>query len=260
MQATPTKIMHIPRFPRLQESAPRKGFVADEQFARLAAECAKEGLWLRAMLEVARSFGWRLAELQDLRVQQVDLFSRTIRLEPGSTKNGDGREVTMTDAAYTLLAQCAQGKSGNDFVFTRRNGRRIADLRGAWHKVCCAAGLGAMHCPTCDKPAAGTQCQSCGVRWKQNDLRYRGLLWHDLRRTGVRNLLRAGISEKIAMAITGHRTRSVFDRYAITAASDLREAAVKLMARDAAVAEKMLTVPAFGHDSVTAALLSGPKH
>jgi integrase len=155
---------------------------------------------MRAMFEVAYHFGWRVSELQSLRVSQVDLHSGTIRLNSGETKNDDGRLVVMTSVVRQLLAECLNGKTRDEHVFTRAGGKPVRDFRLAWAKVCKRAGLP-------------------------------GLLFHDLRRTAVRNMVRSGIPEVVAMRISGHRTRAVFDRYNIVSEKDLRDAARKLERR-----------------------------
>ncbi|HUD15042.1 MAG TPA: tyrosine-type recombinase/integrase [Terracidiphilus sp.] len=96
-QARPPRVPSVPHFPHLRENNVRQGFVTPEQYANLAAHC--KDLWLRAMLETAHNYGWRVSELLTLRVGQVDLVARTIRHEPGTTKNQEGREVTIESGA-----------------------------------------------------------------------------------------------------------------------------------------------------------------
>jgi integrase len=192
------KLQVVPWFPMFAEKNVRKGFLEDSVYDGLAAACSKRGLWLRAMFETAYQFGWRSGELKDLQVSQVDLSAQTLRLEPQTTKNDEGREAVMPPVLFELIRQCVTGKKAEDFVFTRdRQQRTVRDFRSAWEEATKEAGVP-------------------------------DLLFHDLRRTAVRNMIRRGIPERVAMTISGHKTRSVFDRYHIVSQTDLREAAAKM--------------------------------
>jgi integrase len=81
------KLQFVPHFPMFKENNTRTGFLSDSQYDNLAAACAKRGLWLRAMFEVAVQFGWRSGELKSMRVHQADLDANTLRLEVNTTKN-----------------------------------------------------------------------------------------------------------------------------------------------------------------------------
>lgn len=180
-QSTPPRVIRSPKFPKLVENNVRKGFLEDGQYRKLIEYCPE--LWLRSLVECGRTYGWRISELLSMRVNQLDVAQRVIRLEPGTTKNREGREVLMTDAVCKLLSALVHGKSADDYVFARANGKPVRDFRLTWEKACAHAG-------TPD------------------------LLFHDLRRTGARNLRRAGVAEGIIMNIGGWRTRSVFDQSA----------------------------------------------
>lgn len=226
-RSTPPKVNAVPYIGMLKESNVRTGFLESKQHDKLAAECAKTGLWLRSLFEVGVTYGWRHEELLALRVSQINLLAGTIRLEPGTTKNSDGREVSMTIPVKELLSLCVHGKTPDDYVFTR-DGKPVRDFRGAWESACKAAKV----------PA---------------------LLFHDLRRTAARNLRRAGVAEGVIMKIGGWKTRSVFERYAIVSQSDIRDAMTSLQAKqkddaEAVVAQQKSAAAAEnenGHDSGT---------
>jgi integrase len=226
MESTPPKVRTAPYIPMFEERNVRTGFLADQDHARLASECSKIGLWLRAILSVGYNYGWRAGEIVPMRGNQIDLLDRTIRLEVGSTKNGRGRTVKMTQEVYTLLRACAIGKNAGAPLFTRKNGAPVLDFRGAWQGACARAGLGKFICRNCDQVMTKRKCK-CGSRRRK----YIGLLFHDLRRTGVRNLRRLGVAESVAMKISGHKTPSVFKRYDIVEMADVAEAAARLDAK-----------------------------
>jgi integrase len=251
-ECTPPKVRIVPYIPMLKESNVRRGFLEWEQRDRLASECTQVGLWMRALFEVGFTYGWRYAELAALHVRQVNLLTGSIRLDPGTTKNDDGREVVMTKPVRELLMQCVHGKGPDDYVFTRDDGRPVRDFRGTWSKVCCAAGLGELVCPECEQAiTAEGHCNACSRKWKRSDLKYVGLIFHDLRRTAVRNMVRAGVPERVAMTVSGHKTRSVFDRYHIVSRSDIAEAARKVEASQEcdATAQKNSDASTLGQNS-----------
>jgi integrase len=206
-ESTPPRVTLVPKFPMLEERNTRTGFLTDAQYNKLTEEALKVGLWLRTLVELGATYGWRRSELLGLKVRQVDVAAKSIRLNPGETKNDDGREVWLTSTLVGLLTVCLQGKKANDYVITWPDGRRVKDFRGSWEKVCKAAGVP-------------------------------GLLFHDLRRTAARALRRAGVAEGVIMQIGGWRTRSVFERYAIVAQSDIKDAMVKLEAQKMASAKE----------------------
>lgn len=154
-----------------------------------------------------------------LRVRNVDLLDGSLTIE--TSKNGEGRLVKLTTEAKTLLVKCIRGKQADDFVLTHEDGSRVSQPRKNWYALCVSCGLGKL-----DKSG-----------------HYSGLQMQDLRRSAVRRLVRRGVSEKTCMTITGHKTRSIFDRYNIVNERDL-EIAAKLL-------EGQPSAPGFETDTKT---------
>jgi integrase len=162
---------------------PRKGFLDHVQYLALLAALPEE---LRVPLVIGYHTGARKSEVLSIRLDQVDLKDQKIRLYD-TKKHAEGRWLPiygeMKDVLEKQVADTRRLHPACPWL-SHRDGERMVELRPAWPDACVAVGL---------------------VR----------LLFHDLRRSAVRNMVRAGIPENVAMKISGHKTRAIFDRYDI---------------------------------------------
>lgn len=199
---------------------PRQGFLEPAQYRVLMAYLPEN---LRPMVSLAFFTGMRRGELLSLKWSQVDLMDGMIRLSASDTKTRQARTIPIAEEPLAMLRVSKVLRDQQDptcnAVFYRARRRNVdgeggplaplGDFRSDWMAACCAAKLGEM----------------VGPEGKQT---YKGLIFHDLRRSGVRQLVRSGVDEHVAMKISGHKTRSVFARYNIVSLDDLKAATKKL--------------------------------
>ncbi len=181
----------------------RTGFFEEPDFRAVLQHLPED---VAPLVEFLALTGWRVGEALPLTWAQVDFTAKTVRLEPGTTKNEEAR--TFPFRAFPDLERLLQRQRERTtalekatgqiipFVF-HRAGVPIRYFKTAWQNACTAAGVP-------------------------------GRLVHDLRRTAVRNLERAGVPRSVAMKLTGHKTESVYRRYAIVSEADLSEGVAKL--------------------------------
>jgi integrase len=192
-----------PKFPKLGVSNARQGFFED---AEIEALCRELPDYMIPVARFAALTGWRRQEIVGLTWDRVDFEAGVIRLDVRTTKNEEGRTFPMD--ALPALVKLLEGQQSYREVQETVEGRKIAlvfhragkPLRDNYH-------------------AWRAACERAGVA---------GKLLHDLRRTAVRNLERAGVSRSVAMKLTGHKTEAVYRRYAIVNEADLREGVAKL--------------------------------
>lgn len=196
----------------------RHGFFERGEFEKVRAQLPEP---LRPVMTFAYLTGWRKREILGLRWRDVDLAGGMVRLEPGTTKNRQGRAFpfgALPELAELLKAQ-REATSATErergalvpWVF-HRDGDPIRSYDVAWRSACKRAGVP-------------------------------GRIVHDFRRSAVRNLERAGVPRSVAMAITGHKTEAVYRRYAIVAEADLNDAAKKLAALHESHSDNGLAFP-----------------
>lgn len=198
------KLLIVPKIRMMKAGPARKGFLPKEQFDSLLAKIPTN---LKPLIVFLYYCGVRVGEAEQIDWSQVDLKAAVIRLAQEQTKADTARTVPLPDVLLGML-ELQEPKEG--LVFDSTN------LRKAWQVACDAVELGKLE----------------KIEGKK-DKRYTGLIVHDLRRSAVRNLVRAGVPERVAMAISGHKTRAVFDRYNIVDESDVVEAMRKVQGKRA---------------------------
>ena len=198
VQCSPAKVHNPPFIPKLKEAMPRQGFIEAGDFAAICNELPD---YLKGLCTFAYHTGWRLSEILNLKWNQVNLNQNIVTLNPGETKNDDGRVVYLDSELREIISNQfeTQKKKARltPYVFPNEDQTdKIKTLRKAWQTACKNAKIGSR-------------------------------LFHDLRRSAVRNLVRSGVPEGVAMRISGHKTRAVFERYNIVSDTDLMIAAQK---------------------------------
>jgi len=215
---TPPKVDRAPYIQMLQENNVRKGFLEYEDFLDLRNALPE---YLKGFVTFAYTSGWRKAEITGLTWNRIDRKEGFARLEKGETKNKEGRIFFFDDELKEIIEWqwLARKKAEklSPYVFPGPDGKdRIKDIRGAWNKGCRETGVGFGY----------KTDEKYYQEWTKKGLRA-GPMLHDMRRSAVRNMVRAGIPEKVVMTISGHKTRTVFDRYNIVSEEDLKLATSK---------------------------------
>ena len=186
----------IPHFTILKEDNVRQGFFEKDEFEAVLKHLPDP---YNDIAEFAYYTGWRKGEILCLSWAQVDRNAKEIRLV--TSKNGEGRVIPLQGKLLGLIINRWQkrevelqqeGTYISPLVFHRK-GKPVGDIKKPWRKACKEAG-------------------------------YPDKLFHDFRRTAARNFIRAGVSESVAMSITGHKTNFMFQRYNITNMDDKRSA------------------------------------
>ena len=188
----------VPKVPRLVKANAnaRQGFVERADFEKVLAELP--GQVLRDIAVWGYGTGMRRGEVLALTWDGYDAETRAVRLAAKDAKTGRARMIPLDglpELAAVIKRRLADRRPGCPLIF-HRDGRVVGDFYGSWSRACARADV-------------------------------RPFSFHDLRRTAVRNMVRAGVPERVAMEISGHRTRAIFDRYNIVSEKDLFEALAK---------------------------------
>jgi integrase len=194
-EADPKLVQQVPVIHKLPEDNVRQGFLEPDQYENLLEELPDN---LKAMFVCGYHTGARKNELRRIRWEQVDFEAGLIRLSGGQTKNKRARTLPIYgDMRRWLEHQRETCPANCGWVFHGAHAHPVDNHLNGWAEACRRAEL----------PS---------------------LLFHDLRRSAVRNMKRAKLQDLEAMRISGHKTREVFDRYNIIDEEDLADAGKRL--------------------------------
>jgi integrase len=185
---------NIPKIKLLEENNTREGFFEHDEFLAVRDALLPH---LQGLASFAYKTGWRVSEITTLTWDRVDLGQGTVWLAAKNSKNKKAREIYLDDELKQILGEQwrKSAKSELPYVFLNIHGTdRVKAFYKSWDNACVKAKVGKRY-------------------------------FHDFRRTAVRNMVRSGIPESVAMKVSGHKTRSVFDRYNIVDENDLKMAA-----------------------------------
>jgi integrase len=216
-------IVMAPYIRSLEENNVRQGFFEEPEFEAVVANLPE---YLQDFSRFAYLSAWRKGQLAKLEWCDVDRNAGVIVARSENVKNGRPHKIVLEGDLATILERrwaareykTSDGGAGiSQYVF-HHDGRPVGDPRKAWASACKAAGFIRPKLDKWGHPVTNV------VEGKKEPVMVPSRLFHDLRRSGVRNMVRAGVREGVAMAISGHRTRAVFDRYNISSDDDLRQA------------------------------------
>jgi integrase len=193
-QEDPPLVGRVPYIAKLEEDNVRQGFIEQGQYLALRAAMPDH---LKCLFVVAYHCGNRLGELRKLEWDQVDLEAGEIRIERRQAKGKRPRTLPIYGEMQEWLKWQQERRVAGCMLVFHWSGKPIGSHVKGWVRACEEAGLPDLH------P-------------------------HDLRRSAVRNMERAGIPRNVAKAISGHKTDSVYQRYDIVSGGDLKAAATRL--------------------------------
>jgi integrase len=185
------RLSRAPHIEMLDESGnARQGFLEHAEFVALRDVLPE---YLRDPITFLYLSGWRVSEMKSLEWKDVDADGGMVRLAPEKSKTKEGRTLPISGELADVMARAHAARRLDCPAVFHHDGQPILDFRASWATACTKAGLG-------------------------------HLLVHDLRRCAIRNLVRAGVSDHVAMKLSGHKTRAIFDRYNIVSEADLTSA------------------------------------